>query len=164
MGKAYDEKRKWKNDEEYYSNDGLSGSDDGCCRQYSGTDDCGKKNSTGSGKKIVLNTPAEKVWDYISEPANYKKFSGVKGFTCEEKALNAKIELTTKKGSKRKQHISVIDSDRYRICYYVTQSDYAGEGTWVYAFNVLPVRIRNVRWFWKFLKDLISCPPNLRMG
>ncbi|MEG1737751.1 MAG: hypothetical protein RR259_05885, partial [Odoribacter sp.] len=45
-------------------------------------------------KKVILNAPAQKVWDYISEPENYKKFSGVKAFSCEEKALNAKIELT----------------------------------------------------------------------
>lgn len=89
-------------------------------------------------KKIVLNAPAEKVWDYISEPANYKKFSGVKSFTCEEKALNAKIELTTKNGKKRNQHISVIDYDRYRICYFVTRSDYDGDNQWVYSFEVLP--------------------------
>lgn len=89
-------------------------------------------------KKIVLNAPAQKVWDYISEPANYKKFSGVKTFTCQEKALNAKIELVTKAGSKREQHISVIDYDRFRICYFVTKSDYEGDKQWVYSFDVFP--------------------------
>lgn len=89
-------------------------------------------------KKVVLNAPAQKVWDYISEPANYKKFSGVKEFTCEEKALNAKIELTTKSGSKRSQYISVIDYDAYKICYFVTLSDYDGNNKWVYSFEVHP--------------------------
>ena len=89
-------------------------------------------------KKVVLNTPAQKVWDYISEPANYKKFSGVKSFTCEEKALNAKIELTTRSGKQRSQYISVIDYDHYRICYFVTHSDYDGDNQWVYSFDVRP--------------------------
>ena len=89
-------------------------------------------------KKVVLNAPAQKVWDYISEPANYKKFSGVKTFTCQEKALNAKIELVTKAGSKREQHISVIDYDHFRICYFVTRSDYEGERQWVYSFDIFP--------------------------
>lgn len=89
-------------------------------------------------KKVVLNAPAQKVWDYISEPANYKKFSGVEEFTCAEKALNAKIELTTKSGKKRSQYISVIDYDNYRLCYYTTKSDYAGDRNWVYSFDVHP--------------------------
>lgn len=59
-----------------------------------------KKIPPAIEKKIVLKASAQKVWDYISEPANYKKFSGVKEFTCEEKALNAKIELTGKDGKK----------------------------------------------------------------
>ena len=67
------------------------------------------------------------MWDYISEPANYKKFSGVKSFTCKEKALNAKIGLTTRSGKQRNQYISVIDYDRFRICYFVTHSDYDGD-------------------------------------
>ena len=89
-------------------------------------------------KKIVLKASAQKVWDYISEPANYKKFSGVKEFTCEEKALNAKIELTGKDGKKRSQYISVIDYDVFKICYFVTRSDYTGDKQWVYAFEVHP--------------------------
>lgn len=89
-------------------------------------------------KKVVLNGTAQKVWDYISEPGNYKKFSGVKLFTCEEKALNAKIELVTKADKKRSQHISVIDYDNFKICYFVTKSDYAGDKQWVYAFEVKP--------------------------
>lgn len=89
-------------------------------------------------KKVVLNAPAEKVWDYVSEPANYKKLAGVKEFTCEEKALNAKIKLETKAGSKRDQYISVIDYDHFRICYFVTQSDYDGDNQWVYSFDVFP--------------------------
>ncbi len=87
-------------------------------------------------KTVVLNAPAEKVWEYVSEPANYRKFSGVKEFTCEEKALNAKIELTTRDGKKRNQHISVIDYDNFRICYFVTKSDYDGDNQWVYSFEV----------------------------
>ena len=59
-----------------------------------------KKIPPAIEKKIVLKASAQKVWDYISEPTNYKKFSGVKEFTCEEKALNAKIELTGKDGKK----------------------------------------------------------------
>lgn len=89
-------------------------------------------------KKVVLNAPAEKVWEYVSEPANYKKISGVKEFTCEEKALNAKIELTTKSGKSRSQYISVIDYDNYRICYFVTRSDYDGDNQWVYSFDIKP--------------------------
>lgn len=89
-------------------------------------------------KKITLNAPAQKVWDYISEPANYKKFAGVKEFTCEEKALNAKIHLVTKAGSQRDQYISVIDYDQYKLCYFVTHSDYDGDNQWVYAFDILP--------------------------
>ena len=77
-------------------------------------------------KKVVLNAPAQKVWDYISEPANYKKFSGVKSFTCKEKALNAKIGLTTRSGKQRNQYISVI------------HSDYDGDNQWVYSFDVHP--------------------------
>lgn len=86
----------------------------------------------------MLKASAQKVWDYISEPASYKKFSGVKEFTCEEKALNAKIELTGKDGKKRSQYISVIDYDVFKICYFVTRSDYAGDKQWVYAFEVHP--------------------------
>ena len=67
------------------------------------------------------------MWDYISEPTNYKKFSGVKEFTCEEKALNAKIELTGKDGKKRSQYISVIDYDVFKICYFVIRSDYTND-------------------------------------
>lgn len=89
-------------------------------------------------KKIVLKTSAQKVWDYMSEPGNYKKFSSVKVFTCEEKALNAKIELETKAGKKRNQYISVIDYDNFKICYFVTKSDYTGEKQWVYAFDIYP--------------------------
>lgn len=89
-------------------------------------------------KRVVLNAPAEKVWEYVSEPANYKKFSGVKSFTCEEKALNAKITLTTKEGKRRNQYISVIDYDHFRICYFVTHSDYDGDNNWVYSFDVYP--------------------------
>ena len=89
-------------------------------------------------KKVVLKASAQKVWDYMSEPGNYRKFSGVKTFTCEEKALNAKIELETKAGKKRSQHISVIDYDNFKICYFVTKSDYAGEKQWVYAFDIYP--------------------------
>lgn len=89
-------------------------------------------------KKVVLNAPAQKVWDYISEPENYKKFSGVKEFTCEEKALNAKISLTSKNGQKRDQNISVIDYDRFKLCYFVTKSDYDGDNQWVYSFEILP--------------------------
>ena len=89
-------------------------------------------------KTVVLKAPAEKVWEYVSEPGNYKKFAGVKEFTCEEKALNAKIGLTTKSGKKRDQHISVIDYDNYRICYFVTHSDYDGDNQWVYSFDVKP--------------------------
>ncbi|HJA14833.1 MAG TPA: SRPBCC family protein, partial [Candidatus Butyricimonas faecavium] len=95
-----------------------------------------KKVPPAIEKKIVLKVSAQKVWDYISEPANYKKFSGVKKFTCEEKALNAKIELTGKDDKKRSQYISVIDYDVFKICYFVTQSDYAGNKQWVYAFEV----------------------------
>ena len=40
-----------------------------------------KKIPPAIEKKIVLKASAQKVWDYISEPANYKKFSGVKEFT-----------------------------------------------------------------------------------
>lgn len=89
-------------------------------------------------KKVLLNASAQQVWDYISEPANYKKFAGVKEFTCEGKALNAKIELVTKAGSKRNQYISVIDYDHFRICYFVIQSDYEGDHQWVYSFEVFP--------------------------
>ena len=78
------------------------------------------------------------MWDYISEPANYKKFSGVKSFTCKEKALNAKIGLTTRSGKQRNQYISVIDYDRFRICYFVTHSAYDGDNQWVYSFDVHP--------------------------
>ncbi|MEG2276835.1 MAG: SRPBCC family protein [Odoribacter sp.] len=97
-----------------------------------------KKIAPAVEKKVILNAPAQKVWDYISEPENYKKFSGVKAFSCEEKALNAKIELTTKADKKRKQHISVIDYDLFKICYFVTSSDYDGDNQWVYTFEVLP--------------------------
>ena len=86
-----------------------------------------KKIPPAIEKKIVLKASAQKVWDYISEPASYKKFSGVKEFTCEEKALNAKIELTGKDGKKRSQYISVIDYDVFKICYFVTRSDYTGD-------------------------------------
>lgn len=89
-------------------------------------------------KKVVLNAPAQKVWDYISEPANYKKFANVKEFTCTEKALNAKIKMETKAGSKRNQHISVIDYDNFRLCYFVTRSDYDGDNQWVYSFDIFP--------------------------
>ncbi|RHR79839.1 SRPBCC family protein [Odoribacter sp. AF15-53] len=95
-----------------------------------------KKIPPAVEKKVVLNANAQKVWDYLSEPGNYKKFSGVQEFTCEEKALNAKIELTTKAGKKRSQYISVIDYDNFKICYFVTKSDYAGDKQWVYAFEV----------------------------
>ena len=61
-------------------------------------------------------------------------FSGVKSFTCKEKALNAKIGLTTRSGKQRNQYISVIDYDRFRICYFVTHSD----NQWVYSFDVHP--------------------------
>ena len=97
-----------------------------------------KKIPPAIEKKIVLKAAAQKVWDYISEPANYKKFSGVKEFTCEVKALNAKIELTGKDGKKRSQYISVIDYDVFKICYFVTRSDYTGDKQWVYAFEVHP--------------------------
>ena len=40
-----------------------------------------KKIPPAIEKKIVLKASAQKVWDYISEPANYKKVSGVKEFT-----------------------------------------------------------------------------------
>lgn len=89
-------------------------------------------------KKVVLKVPAQKVWDYVSEPANYKKFAGVEAFSCEEKALNAKIDLTTKAGKKRNQYISVINYDNFRICYFVTKSDYDGDNEWVYSFEVHP--------------------------
>lgn len=89
-------------------------------------------------KKIVLKASAQKVWDYLSEPDNYKKFSGVKSFTCEEKALNAKIELETKAGKKRSQYISVIDYDHFKICYFVTKSDYAGGETMGVCFRRVP--------------------------
>lgn len=89
-------------------------------------------------KKVILNAPAQKVWDYISEPENYKKFSGVKAFSCEEKALNAKIELTTKADKKRKQHIFELNFDQFKISYLVTNSDYDGDHEWAYSFNVLP--------------------------
>lgn len=89
-------------------------------------------------KKVMLNAPAQKVWDYVSEPGNYKKIAGVKEFSCNEKALNAKIRLVTKAGSKRDQHISVIDYDHFRICYFVTRSDYDGDNQWVYSFDVFP--------------------------
>lgn len=88
-------------------------------------------------KKVVLNAPAQKVWDYISEPENYRKFAEVKEFTCEEKALNAAIKLTTKEGKKRDQKISVIDYDTYKICYFVDHSDYDGDHKWVYSFEVI---------------------------
>ena len=100
-----------------------------------GTNDGSEKNIE---KKIVLKASAQKVWDYISEPTNYKKFSGVKEFTCEEKALNAKIELTGKDGKKRSQYISVIDYDVFKICYFVIRSDYTNDKQWVYAFEVHP--------------------------
>ena len=60
-------------------------------------------------------------------------FSGVKSFTCKEKALNAKIGLTTRSGKQRNQYISVIDYDRFRICYFVTHSDYDGDNQWVHS-------------------------------
>ena len=97
-----------------------------------------KKIPPAIEKKIVLKASAQKVWDYISEPTNYKKFSGVKEFTCEEKALNAKIELTGKDGKKRSQYISVIDYDVFKICYFVIRSDYTNDKQWVYAFEVHP--------------------------
>lgn len=103
-----------------------------------GTNDGSEKIPPAIEKKIVLKASAQKVWDYISEPANYKKFSGVKEFTCEEKALNAKIELTGKDGKKRSQYISVIDYDVFKICYFVIRSDYTNDKQWVYAFEVHP--------------------------
>lgn len=51
-------------------------------------------------KKVTLNAPAEKVWEYVSDPVNYKKFSGVKEFTGKERSLNEKIELLTQAGQK----------------------------------------------------------------
>ena len=60
-------------------------------------------------------------------------FSGVKSFTCKEKALNAKIGLKTRSGKQRNQYISVIDYDRF-----VTHSDYDGDNQWVYSFDVHP--------------------------
>lgn len=90
-------------------------------------------------KKIELKADAEKVWEYASQPVNYKAFSGVASFSGDERALNTKIELTTKKGKKRSQHISFLDFDDFRICYFVTRSDYAGSYNWVYDIKVVPL-------------------------
>ena len=99
-----------------------------------GTNDGSEENTACYREKDRV----ESIWDYISEPASYKKFSGVKEFTCEEKALNAKIELTGKDGKKRSQYISVIDYDVFKICYFVIRSDYTNDKQWVYAFEVHP--------------------------
>lgn len=89
-------------------------------------------------RKVILNAPAEKVWEYVSEPVNYKKFSGVREFTGKERCLNEQIELVTQAGHKRNQYISFLNFDRRRICYFVTKSDYDGDNQWVYSFDVFP--------------------------
>lgn len=115
-------------------------------------------------KKVVLNAPAQKVWDYVSEPGNYRKFAGIKEFSCSEKALNAKIKLVTKAGSKRDQHISVIDYDRFRICYFVTQSDYDGNNQWVYSFDVLPKGSKKCEFVVAVYHGLEPLPENFKTG
>ena len=104
-----------------------------------------KKIPPAIEKKIVLKASAQKVWDYISEPANYKKFSGVKEFTCEEKALNAKIELTGKDGKKRSQYISVIDYDVFKICYLLSDRITRAINSGFMLLKFIPKETKNVR-------------------
>ena len=114
--------------------------------------------------KVVLNVPVQKVWKYISEPANYKKFAGVKEFSCEGRVLDAKIRLETKDGNKREQYISVLDEAHYRICYFVTYSDYDGDRQWVYSFEVLPDGDQTCEFIMAVYHGLEPVSENFRIG
>lgn len=115
-------------------------------------------------KKVTLKAPAQKVWDYVSEPGNYKKLSGVKEFSCEEKALNAKIELTTKADKKRSQYISVINYDNFKICYFVTRSDYSGDDEWVYSFEIHPKGDKKCEFVVSIYNGFDELSPEFREG
>lgn len=94
-------------------------------------------------KSISLDAPPAQVWEYISDPANYKEFSRAKEFWHDGKECDSKIRLTTRKGSKRSQTIGLLIPEARRISYSVTQSDYPTDKQWFYGFEILPADNNN---------------------
>lgn len=90
-------------------------------------------------KKVVVDAPASEVWEYISNPANYKEFSRVKEFWYEGATPESKIVLTNRKGLKRNQTIGIVIPEIMAVSYMVTESDYSTDQQWVYRFDIKPV-------------------------
>ena len=89
-------------------------------------------------EKVELNAPADKVWEYVSNPANYKEFSRAKEFWYEGAETGSKIVLTNRKGQKRNQTIGMLVPQMRAISYMVTESDYSTDKQWVYRLDVEP--------------------------
>ena len=78
-------------------------------------------------KKVIVDAPVEAVWEYISDPANYKELSQVKEFWYEGKAAGSKVIVTSRSGVKRSQTISMKLDEFRRMAYEVKESGYGLE-------------------------------------
>ncbi|MGL5786248.1 MAG: hypothetical protein ACRCX4_05485 [Bacteroidales bacterium] len=87
---------------------------------------------------VMLNQPADSIWNYISEPENFNDYMGFKDVKCYEgKVLDANVYITFEDGKEREQIISVLKENDKQINFFVQKSHYL-DNKWGYAFNVYP--------------------------
>ena len=109
----------------------------GGCMQVSAQMGAAQRIKPAVEKKFTLKAPIEKVREYIMEPRNYTKFSGVKSYICEEHANEAEAKVVNKAGEAREQKVGYLSYEFHQLCFFVTKSPYM-EGQWVYAINLKP--------------------------
>lgn len=87
---------------------------------------------------VLLNQPADTVWNYISNPEHFKEYMGFKDVKCYEgRVRDANVYITFEDGNEREQIISVLKEDDKQINFFVQKSHYMKD-KWGYAYKVYP--------------------------
>ena len=90
-------------------------------------------------KKVTVGAAIGEVWEYVSDPANYKKMSRVKEFWYEGKETGSKIIVTGRSGVERSGIISMKFDEYHRMAFEVKESGYGLENPMHILFEMKPV-------------------------